>query len=160
LGGKTTNLQHIYERTAQDVKGKLDKMTKYVVYEVLIWPQGSFSFHLIEKHDPEILAIDLGITMDQLVMDGLRRLDELKVMKQSIHSASQVFERDVEKQIDMSKLSENQQKVVPHLDGIKDLGKIKDLLKLDTYDVTRALHGLLKSGFIREKTVGKRTVNE
>ncbi len=138
----------------------LDRQTRTVVYEVLIWTQGSFSFHLVEKHNQEVRAIDLGITMDQLVMDGLRRLDELKVMQQHIHSDHQVFAREAGKPVDMSKLSEQQSSVLPLLDGNKNFGQLKSLLNLDTYEITKALFDLLKAGYIKELNVNQKTVNE
>ena len=52
----------------------IQEQMKEVVYEVLSWKRGHFSFfHGVLPHDEDIL---LDVKLDHLILEGLKRLDE------------------------------------------------------------------------------------
>jgi hypothetical protein len=155
---KTIVQEKMWDKTS--LVNFLDYITREIVYEILTWKRGSFSFHIMEKHIEEIQEIDLGINLEQLVMDGLRRLDELREMQKVIHSETQVFVPEPGRPVDMSKLSRAESRVIPLLDGSKSIGDIKNILNFSTYEITRAFFSLLKKGFTREISKDSKTVNE
>jgi len=128
----------------------LDESTREIIYEILTWSKGSFSFHLVKEHNEEIRKIDLGIMMDHLVMDGLRRVDELKVIQQFVHSDSQLFVQDKTKNTNNVRFTDMEKRVLSLMDGTKNLAAIKSIMNLSTYNLAKIVYSLLNGGYIQE----------
>ena len=86
-------------------------------------------------------------------MQGLRRVDEWRVIGQEIHNFDMVFVRDEEKiasSVDHSLLRE--EAIV--LDLVSGKNSVRDIIrvsKLGSYDVTQVLFRLLRCKFIRRR---------
>ena len=63
-----------------DVDLALKRQSSELVYEMLRWPTGRFTFTL-EPFRPEVESAQLGLGISALVLEGFRRVDEWRLME-------------------------------------------------------------------------------
>lgn len=71
IGALLIEAGHIDENM---LKNAVTEQVKEVIYEIVRWQDGSFSFHRDRKPSPQEVRID--IPLDHLMLEGLKRLDE------------------------------------------------------------------------------------
>lgn len=130
-----------------------DLLTRDTIFEVLRWSSGSFDFRaqpVSHERDPGAL---LGA--EQILMDGLRMVDEWQAIASQISSRDGVFEAvgDFERYRDHAgALSADQleaaRSVFSLVDGHRPVHRIVDLSRLGTFDGTRILAELKGAGLI------------
>ncbi len=137
----------------EDLEKYISIQIEEAVYHVFHWNQGTFQFQADVK--PEESVMRVSISIDALLMEGARRVDEWSVMEKKISSMNLVFtlERDPleEEGID---LTEAQQRIIPLIDGERSVTDLVDQSGLVEFDTGKALYGLIQAGFAVQ--VGKR----
>ncbi len=137
----------------EDLEKYISMQIEEAVYHVFHWNQGTFQFQPDVK--PEESVMRVSISIDALLMEGARRVDEWSVMEKKISSMDLVFtlERDPleEEGID---LTEAQQRIIPLIDGERSVTDLVDQSGLVEFDTGKALYGLIQAGFAVQ--VGKR----
>ena len=68
----------------ENLETMLRLKAKEGIYELFTWPEGDFEF--VDDNLPEYTMVPLSIDIPSLVMEGTRRLDEWKKMRQRIPS--------------------------------------------------------------------------
>jgi Domain of unknown function (DUF4388) len=140
------------------VKQALDLVTRDAIFEVLRWQSGSFDFHaqpIEHNRDPAEL---LGA--EQILMDGLRMVDEWQSFSAQVPSEGCVFERvgGFERYAEQPNHSDaeraNAERVFSHVDGRLSARRVVDLARLGTFDGMRALSELVIAGAI-ERTAAR-----
>jgi hypothetical protein len=139
---------------AQDVRNIEDLLTKDTIFEVLRWESGSFDFRAEElehQHDPASL---LGA--EQILMDGLRMIDEWQSFAPLVPAEDAVFQRvgRFESYRDRAKTSsteqlEQAQRLFALIDGRLSVRRVIDLSRLGTFDGTRILAELVQAALIK-----------
>lgn len=116
------------------------------VYTLLAWHEGTFSFESDVRPDPRdrTLALDPG----SLLMEGARRADELTLIATEVQGSDAVF-AGVAAPVDPTALTPDQCRVLPLLDGRRDLRELADDAGLGEFEVTRALFDLVRRGLAR-----------
>jgi tetratricopeptide (TPR) repeat protein len=98
----------------------------------------------------------VSISIDALLMEGARRVDEWSLIERKISSMDLIFalERDPlqEEGID---LTEGQQRIIAFIDGERTVTDIVDESGLVEFETGKALYGLIQAGFAVQ--VGKRS---
>ena len=137
----------------EDLDKYISMQIEEAVYLVFQWNQGTFQFQ--PDVAPDETAMRVSISIDALLMEGARRVDEWSVMEKKISSMDLVFalERDPleEEGID---LTEAQQRIIPLIDGERSVNDLVDQSGLQEFDTGKALYGLIQAGFAVQ--VGKR----
>ena len=137
----------------EDLEKYISMQIEEAVYHVFQWNQGTFQFQ--PDVEPEEDVMRVSISIDGLLMEGARRVDEWSVMEKKISSMDLVFtlERDPleEEGID---LTEAQQRIIPLIDGERSVTDLVDQSGLVEFDTGKALYGLIQAGFAVQ--VGKR----
>ena len=137
----------------EDLDKYISMQIEEAVYHVFQWSQGTFQFQ--PDVAPDETAMRVSISIDALLMEGARRVDEWSVMEKKISSMDLVFalERDPleEEGID---LTEAQQRIIPLIDGERTVTDLVDQSGLLEFDTGKALYGLIQAGFAVQ--VGKR----
>jgi DNA-binding response OmpR family regulator len=149
----TTIINTIVQEKIQDrssLYSYFDNSTKNVIYEILTWKEGSFSFQLAKDHISEVKDIDLGLMIDQLVIDGLRIVDELRVIQNNVHSEDQVFALTSAGLEQIHTLDNFRSKAASFMDGSRNLRSIKLQMNISTYDLYKLVYELLYKGYLRE----------
>jgi tetratricopeptide (TPR) repeat protein len=117
------------------------------VYFLFTWRRGSFTFESdVRPHRQDFLV---SIDPEALLLEGARRVDEWSQIEKKIPSLDIVFELD-EDHLESSSvtLSEEQQRLVPFLDGTREVAMIVEETGMVEFDVGKALYGLITAGFV------------
>ena len=95
----------------------------------------------------------MGLPIDGLIMQGLRRVDEWRVIGQEIENFDMVFVRNEDKiaSFDDHRLLREEAAVLEIVNGKNTVRDIISLSKMGSYDVTQVLFRLLRCKFIRRR---------
>jgi tetratricopeptide (TPR) repeat protein len=74
-----------------DLRGLLERKVQDTIYDVFLWPEGAFEF--VDGEIQEEVQIFLNLEVTSVVLEGARRLDEWKRIRQVIPSAQATFRR-------------------------------------------------------------------
>lgn len=116
------------------------------VFVLFGWNQGTFSFEpdVATNADTPIVSI----SADALLLEGARRVDEWTLIEKKIPSLDLIFELDHGRVAAREvPLSEAQEQVLPLLDGTHDVQAIIEHTGLGTFEVGKALFGILTAGY-------------
>jgi hypothetical protein len=75
--------------TETDLRGLLERKVQDTIYDVFLWPEGRFEFVDGEIQEDVHVFLDLEVT--SVVLEGARRLDEWKRIRQVIPTAQATF---------------------------------------------------------------------
>jgi hypothetical protein len=143
---------------SSSVKQAQDLVTRDAIFEVLRWQSGSFDFHAQPiEHDRD--PVDL-LGAEQILMDGLRMVDEWQSFSVQVPSEQIVFERIGEferyaAQANRSGAERAQaERVFSLVDGRLSARRVIDLARLGTFDGMRALADLVSAGVLERTAAG------
>jgi tetratricopeptide (TPR) repeat protein len=124
------------------------------VYLLFTWSEGTFNFEA--EVYPERQDLLVSISPESLMLEGARRVDEWGMIEKKIPSFDMVFDADWRKlaATDLP-LSTEQQNVLQHLDGRRDIASVAEVSGLVEFEVGKALYGLLTAGLIHR--VGRKS---
>jgi tetratricopeptide (TPR) repeat protein len=133
--------------TPAELVAAVHRQVEEAIYTLFTWTSGSFSFEPGVEPDPEVTRV--RIPPDALLLEGARRVDEWSVIEKKIPTFDLVFARD-RSQDGMPELefTETQQRVLPLIDGRRDVRQLIDEAGLSEYDTCQALYGLLTAGLV------------
>lgn len=116
------------------------------VYYLFTWASGTFSFESDVRPDTQDFTVRIG--PESLLLEGARRVDEWSLIEKKIASFDLIFVAEVErlKSSDVTLTSE-QQRIVPLLDGSRDVTHLIEDSGLLEFEVGKALYGLITAGF-------------
>jgi CheY-like chemotaxis protein len=128
----------------------LRRHTESVVYKVMAWKEGDFSF---ENAPPPVLAVPLQIKVDDLLLEGARRSDEWTLIQQKIPNLNIVFEPMIgnAEELTTRGMSDTDLKVFSLIDGRRTVQNIIDADYLGEFDVAKSIFILLSVNLIRRK---------
>jgi len=119
------------------------------VYFLFTWKQGTFNFTSNRRppHEPLPESLDA----QSLLLEGARRVDEWTLIQKKIPSFDLVYQRTRDKLSDAAAedLTYPQQRLLPLLDGTRDIAGLIDVTAMSEFDVGKALYGLVMAGFAR-----------
>ena len=128
--------------------------TEDAVFVMFKWNHGLFSFE--PGVQPPEGAEKISLDPQGLLLEGARRVDEWSLIEKKIPSFDIVFALDRQQLLRNSiALSEEQQKLLPLIDGFRDVHALMRVSKLGEFDMGKALFGLLSGAFL--VPVGYRT---
>jgi tetratricopeptide (TPR) repeat protein len=129
------------------------------VYYLFTWSSGTFSFESDVRPDEQDFIV--RISPESLLLEGARRVDEWSLIEKKVPSFDLIFvvEHDRLSQSDVT-LTPEQQRIVPLLDGGRDVARVIEDSGLLEFEVGKALYGLIAAGFARRlgKTVAPESV--
>jgi hypothetical protein len=116
------------------------------VYFLFTWTHGSFSFtsDRLPPHQSLLVPLDT----ESLLLEGARRVDEWSLIQKKIPSFGLVYRRSRDTLGPAAEgLTEEQRRILPLLDGTRDVTSIIDTTGMAEFDVGKALYGLVSAGF-------------
>lgn len=121
--------------------------TEESVFAMFKWNDGTFSF------EPGVLPLAgaslVSLDPQALLLEGARRVDEWSLIEKKLPSLDVVFALDRQQLLRNSiGLSEEQQKLLPLIDGHRDLHEIMRASRMGEFDTGKALFGLLSGAFL------------
>ena len=133
-------------------RGELERFIKLqveqAVYFLFTWKQGSFTFTTdrLPPHQPLLVSLDV----EGLLLEGARQVDEWSQIEKKIPSFDLVY-RSVRDKLGATaeSLTEEQKRILPLLDGVRDVNAIVDETALSEFEVGKALYGLVTAGIVQ-----------
>jgi tetratricopeptide (TPR) repeat protein len=118
------------------------------VYFLFTWSQGTFTFESDVHPDEHDFLV--SVNPEGLLLEGARRVDEWSLIEKKIPSMDLIFTMD-HARLDASDvtLTPEQQRLVPLLDGQRDVSQLVEDSGLMEFDVGKAVYGLATAGFVR-----------
>ena len=121
--------------------------TEDAVFVMFKWTHGLFSF------DPGVPPPDganrVSVDPQALLLEGARRVDEWSMIEKKLPSFDVGFALDRQQLLRNSiALSDEQQRLLPLIDGFRDVHALMRESKLGEFDAGKALFGLLSGAFL------------
>jgi DNA-binding response OmpR family regulator len=133
-----------------DLRRALIRQTSELIYEVLRWPDGRFSFSMTPPEPSE--QNRLGLPVASIVMEGFRRVDEWRLIEESIHF-DEVLLRDqvAVDALGAEKLTRQEQLVLDAIDGQRTVREIIASVVVGSFDACKILYQFLQSRLVRRR---------
>jgi tetratricopeptide (TPR) repeat protein len=133
--------------TQQDLERYIRVQIEESVYYLFTWTQGSFNFEVDVR--PERQDFLVNINPESLLLEGARRVDEWSLIEKKIPSFDLIFVVDRDRlAISEAQLTEPQQRILPLLDGARDVNQVIEDSGLGEFEIGKALYGLLTAGYL------------
>lgn len=117
------------------------------VYFLFTWSQGTFNFEADVR--PERQDFLVSINPESLLLEGARRVDEWSVIEKKVPSFDLIFVVDRDRlAISESALTDVQQRLLPIVDGRRDVTRLLEDSGLSEFEVGKALYGLVTAGLV------------
>jgi hypothetical protein len=130
---------------ADSVRAAQDLVTRDAIFDLLRWDTGTFDFHAYPiDHDRDPAEL-LGA--EQILMDGLRMVDEWQSFAQLVPSEDTVFTR-ARGSGSADAIPGDAERVLALIDGRLSVRRVIDLARLGTFDGMRILSELRAAGAI------------
>ena len=127
------------------------------VYKIFEWSEGTFEFEPDVMPEENVFLVSVSI--DALLMEGARRVDEWSVVEKKITSMDLIFSLERNPLEDEGlDLTEDQKRIIPLIDGKRSVMDLVEESGLAEFDTGKALYGLIQAGFAVQ--VGKRVREE
>jgi CheY-like chemotaxis protein len=137
--------------TLDDLREALAKQSSELVYDVLRWPYGRFSFTR-EGFPAEAEAAKLGLGIAGLVLEGFRRVDEWRLMEGTIHFDQIVYvDANALESIGAERLTRTDKLVLAAVDGTRTVNEVIKESAVGSFDAIKALYQFLQSRVLRPR---------
>ncbi|MCA1664801.1 MAG: DUF4388 domain-containing protein, partial [Myxococcales bacterium] len=133
--------------TPHDLYTYVRKQVEEIFFSVLVMRAGAFYFYRTDEDQGPVSQ--LSLSTNQLLFDGVRRIDELSYFREKLPSADVILQR--RHPAPATKLEAKEERVLQLVDGARDLAAIARRSHLGEFDTTKVLYQLLTSGFIEIK---------
>ncbi|MCZ6917764.1 MAG: DUF4388 domain-containing protein [Gemmatimonadetes bacterium] len=124
--------------------------TEEVIFEMMGWNEGHFSFE--EGHDNDPVPGDrmTRIRTEALLMEGARRIDEWSRMERTIPNVGVIpmFTESVDSKEGELDLVPAEWEVLAAIDGVRDLRSVARFLARSEFDVAKTVFGLESAGVL------------
>jgi DNA-binding response OmpR family regulator len=135
---------------AEDLTRALTRQTSELVYEALRWRRGRYRFSRLATR-PEAAAARLGVPVSAILMEGLRRVDEWRLVEEQIRSFDEIYRPDADAiaRFDRNHLSREERTVLDAVDGQRSVRAIVLATRMGSFEVGKILFQLLTSRLVR-----------
>jgi tetratricopeptide (TPR) repeat protein len=132
--------------TRSELEEYMQLQIEEAVYYLFTWTSGTFNFEAGVKPEREDFLV--RISPEALLLEGARRVDEWSLIEKKIPSFDLIFSVDQQHiQQSAPTLSAEQQRLLPLLNGTRDVRQIIDESGLVEFEAGKALFGLITAGF-------------
>jgi Domain of unknown function (DUF4388) len=129
----------------EDLQRLMRRKAEEEIYDVFLWPEGSF--HFIEDELPRNEMIPLQVDVTGIVMEGTRRVDEWSRIRQAIDSDDVI--PVLQKAIDDASLTDVERTIINAVDGRRTIAEIVLESRSSSFVVSSALTHRIREGEVR-----------
>lgn len=135
----------------EDLIDALARQSSELIYEMLRWPYGRFTFTR-EPFRQEAESAKLGLGISGLVLEGFRRVDEWRLMEGTINFDSVVMvDQVVVDGLGSGTLTRTEQMVLSAVDGARTVSEIIKECPVSSFDAVKAIYQFLQSRVLRPR---------
>lgn len=137
--------------TPEDLTEALARQSSELVYDVLRWTFGRFSFTR-ELFSPEAEGAKLGLGVSGLVLEGFRRVDEWRLMEGTINFDQViVVDQMALDGVGSGKLTRVEQLVLGAVDGTRTVNEVVKESAVGSFDAIKIIFQFLQSRVLRTR---------
>jgi DNA-binding response OmpR family regulator len=138
--------------TEDQVKRALTRQTSELLYEVVRWASGRFTF-TVDAENPAAVKAALGMETGALVMEGFRRVDEWRLIEGSFDFDEVLYQDTVaiERLGEQANLTRQERNVLEAIDGERTIREIVDAMTISSFELCKILYQFLNSRLVRRK---------
>ncbi|WP_437876169.1 DUF4388 domain-containing protein [Sorangium sp. So ce513] len=137
--------------TNDDLIAVLERQSSELIYEVLRWPYGRFSFTR-EPFRPEVEQARLGLPVSALVLEGFRRVDEWRLMEGTINFDQVVVVDQVALDgVGVDKLTRTEELVLGAVNGSRTVNEVIKESAVGSFDAIKTIYQFLQSRVLRTR---------
>jgi CheY-like chemotaxis protein len=131
----------------------LARQTSELSYETLRWQAGFFQFRPSGELPPAAREAALQLSVDRLLLEGYRRVDEWRVIEREIADPDQVFVRNDGKigELPRGTLTRDELAVLEEVDSRQSIRDIVRKLRMGSFDVSRIFFRLRRARLVRPR---------
>ena len=141
--------------TEAQLRQAMSRQSSEVVYETLRWTSGRFWFQAMSAAAfPEVArSAALALSVDSLLLEGFRRVDEWRVIEREIDDFDLIFVPNEAKiaEVARGQLTGDEIEVLEFVNGRKPVKEIIRTLRMGSFDVSKILFRLLRTRLIRRR---------
>ena len=139
--------------TMGNLRKAMAKQTAALVFEGLRWGSGRFAFRPLSELPAAAREASLELAVDGLILEGLRRVEEWRVIEQEIGDFDLTFVRNEDKLASFGRgqLLREELAIAELVNGKNTVRDLIQISKMGSYDVTQVLFRLLRSKLIRRR---------
>jgi CheY-like chemotaxis protein len=136
-----------------ELKEALRRQACERIYEVLRWRGGRFSFRATRELGRLAEGATLGLSVEGILMEGFRRVDEWHLIERAIDDFDAVYLRNeaAVQQIERARLTREELAVLEAVNGKNNVKEIVRESRMSTFDVSKMLFRLLNIKLIRRR---------
>lgn len=120
-----------------------------IIYSLFAWKEGRFFFTEVSDQSSQE-RITLSINTSSVIMEGIRRMDEVARIREKITGPEMVLARvpGIEPDMDELDLSEQELRLIGQIDGVRTIRELSGGSGLTEFEVNRILFQLLSARVI------------
>jgi CheY-like chemotaxis protein len=137
--------------TQADLDEALARQSSELIYDVLRWPFGRFSFTR-EAFRAEAEAAKLGLGVSGLVLEGFRRVDEWRLMESTINFDQVVVIDQVVFDTVQVQLTRTENLVIAAVNGSRTVNEVINESGVGSFDAIKSIYQFLQSRVLRTRS--------
>jgi len=140
-----------------DIMEVVTEQVKELMYSLMSWDTGNFKFY--ENQFPTEEEITVELSTENVILEGLRRIDEMNHLKDTIPCLDTVFEigqAAADHPMDIN-LTPEEWNIMAMINGRRSIRDISDISNLTEIDTLKKLAALKLAGLISETEVEEKT---
>jgi hypothetical protein len=150
LGAQLVKLGYV---TPGELRQVMSQQTSELIYELLRWSAGRFVFRSTKELPPVALDAALGLSIEGILMEGFRRVDEWHLIEKEVDNFDVIFVRNEDAVAHMGKgrLTREEQTVLDLVNGKNTVKEIIRQSRMSSFDVSKMLYRLLSIKLLRKR---------
>lgn len=116
-----------------------------IFYSVLLYRTGEFYFYTMQQDAN--LPVNMNLSTNNLLMEGVRRIDEMSYFREKLPSSATVLE--ISPDVPPKKLEEKESRVYCLIDGKRSVADLGRESRLGEFETTKIVFHLLQMRYIR-----------
>lgn len=135
-----------------DLLRLMRKKAEESIYDVFLWEEGDFEFLDNELPDQKMVPLSLDVT--GIILEGLRRYDEWKRIRETLPSMGLVPR--IVRPLAFDRLSDQQKLVVPYLNGQRSIEEIAVHTHNSEFVIAKMVYGGIRDGTmaVHQRSIG------
>jgi DNA-binding response OmpR family regulator len=139
--------------SSDDLKVAIRQQTCELVYDLLRWSSGKFAFRATPSLSPVAADASLQLSVEAILMEGFRRVDEWHLIEREIDNFDLVFLRneDAVARMGRGRLTREELAILELVNGKNTVKEIVRQSRMGSFEVSKMLYRLLSIKLIRKR---------
>ena len=137
-----------------DLEDAVRGQTEDAVFDLLRWEVGEFTWASGERVEAEV---PVAVSVENLIMEASRRLDEMDIITRKIPSADAVMAmaaKPPEGAVEIN-ITPDEWRLLVLVNGSRSVATIAETVGVDDFDALKTLYGMLSAGLVEVVTLGR-----